>query len=250
MLENSKIVLSIQSSNSEDISKAENGLKTLSELWKKSDFSPFNQVNIQTILLSNNRTMLKESDLVQVNNWLESNKAKIQKMAGVWPDYKDYSILDKFSSETTQQVTFSHNMEVWEKTERNYFDKDKLIELDEKFDYWRVAPRWVKNINLMLVKFGDFEKINKDNIVSYRNNWIIEFNGGRLGEKGLMKIVKMALFKFNGMEEIKLTAQSLLQDLFGESGEKMAGNIDPKIVSQIWKRFRLATGLRELQNFA
>ena len=68
----------------------------MSDLWKLSDFSPYNQLNIQTVLLSNDRTMLKETDLAQVNSWLESNKKVIQKAAGVWPDYKTHSELDKF----------------------------------------------------------------------------------------------------------------------------------------------------------
>lgn len=132
----------------------------------------------------------------------------------------------------------------------NYFDQELIIDLDEKFDFWRAAPRWVRNINLMMVKLGDYSKLDKDNIVNYRDNWIFEFHGGKLGEAGFMKLVRQALFKFNGMKEIKESLSATIQEIYPENSEKLEELITPAMVTTIWKRFRTAAGLRELQNFA
>lgn len=53
-----------------------------------------------------------------------------------------------------------------------------------------------------MVKINDYDKVNKDNIVQYRDNWLFEFNPGKSGEEGLMSVLRKAIYKQNGMQEI------------------------------------------------
>lgn len=89
------MVFDVVTTDEGQVSKIKAKLQELLEIRKKIDFSPFNRLHIQSIILSNNRTELKESDLNQVQSWLEKNREKLFKMAGVWQDYPSYGILDR-----------------------------------------------------------------------------------------------------------------------------------------------------------
>lgn len=172
-------------------------------------------------------------------------------MAGLWEDYNSYGTLDTYRNirdKHRDQLTFSQHLELWSKTEKNYFDKEAILQLEEKYDFWRSSSRWVRNINLMMVKVNDFDKVNKDNIVNYRNNWLFEFNAGKSGEEGVFKILKKALYRLNGLEDIQHKLEDIA--LFLDSTSSTLAEENPQVLVEIWKHFRTAAGLRELENFA